>query len=188
MSTSAIKPELITHTIQNLQAAHNGEHNAHLRYLAFAKKADEEGYCQVAALFRAAARAECIHAENHARVIEKLGAKPNAPMEETPVRSTRENLMAAIEGETYERDIMYPEFLHIAEREKVPAAVRTFQYALEAETEHARLFADALGNLPKMTRKTAYYVCVVCGFTAEQADFSRCPVCNNPKERFEVIE
>lgn len=187
MSTSAAKTAVTTHTLQNLQEAHNGEHNAHLRYLAFAKKADEEGYAKVATLFRAAARAEFIHSENHARVIVKLGARPNAPMEETAVRSTRENLMTAIEGETYERDVMYPAFVKIAEREQLPAAVRTFQYALEAETEHARLFADALANLPAMTGKTAYYVCAVCGYTVEKAEFSRCPVCNNPREKFEIV-
>ncbi|MGH9523151.1 MAG: rubrerythrin family protein [Terriglobales bacterium] len=185
MSTAAVKSE--TATLKNLQAAYNGESNAHARYLVFAVKAAEEGFAGVASLFRAAARAEKIHANNHAVVIRKMNAEPQATIEAGPVRSTRENLMAAIEGETYERDVMYPEFIKIAQQENNPAAIRTFNYALEAETEHARLYADALAELPSHRGRTTYLVCAVCGFTAEKLEGARCPVCNNPKERFETV-
>ncbi|MHB8303849.1 MAG: rubrerythrin family protein [Acidobacteriaceae bacterium] len=94
-----------------MQAAFNGESNAHVRYLAFAKQADGEGYGEAASLFRAAARAEEVHASNHAAVIKEMGATPKATIESPEVKSTRENLEAAIKGETYERDIMYPAFL-----------------------------------------------------------------------------
>ena len=153
----------------------------------FARKADAEGYAGAASLFRAAARAEKIHADNHAAVLRKLNAEPQARIEASPVRSTSENLMAAIEGETYERDIMYPEFLKIAQQEKNAGAIRTFQFALEAETEHARLFEEALASLEMRRPRTTYLVCAVCGFTGEKLEGARCPVCNNPKERFESV-
>ena len=106
-----------TTTLQNMQAAFNGESNAHMRYLAFAEQADRENYGEVASLFRAAARAEGVHASNHAQVIKGMGAVPQAKLESPEVKSTRENLEAAIKGETYERDIMYPTFLKQARRD-----------------------------------------------------------------------
>ncbi len=174
-------------TLANLQAAYHGESNAHAKYLAFAAKADQEGYGCAASLFRAAARAEKIHADNHAAVIRKQGATPQCTIETVVVKSTAENLKVAIEGETYERDIMYPEFIKIAQQENNSAAIRTFNYALEAETEHARLYADALATLNTKKPKTTYMVCAICGYTAETLEGARCPVCNNPKEKFEVI-
>ena len=185
MSTAAVNTA--SATLANLQAAYNGESNAHARYIEFARKADAEGYAGVASLFRAAARAENIHAENHAAVIRKMNAQPCAKIEATPVRSTRENLMAAIEGETYERDVMYPEFVKVAQLEKNAAAIRTFNFALEAETEHARLYAEALAALESRRPRLTYLVCAVCGFTAEKLEGARCPVCSNPKERFESV-
>lgn len=185
MSTTAVKTTPAT--LSNLQAAYNGESNAHARYVEFAKKADAEGFAGVASLFRAAARAEEIHAANHAVVIRKMGAQPTAVIEKTIIRATRENLMTAIDGETYERDIMYPEFIRVAQQEKNTAAIRTFNFALEAETEHARLFADALGALATKKPAMKYFVCAICGYTAERLDAERCPVCSNPKEKFEIV-
>lgn len=185
MSTAAVKTT--SATLTNLQTAYNGESNAHVRYLEFAIKADAEGFAGVASLFRAAGRAEEIHAHNHAAVIRKLGAEPTAKIEKVQVRSTRENLLAAIDGETYERDVMYPEFIKVAQQEKNTAAIRTFNFALEAEAEHARLYADALAELNAKKPKTKYMVCAICGYTAEKLDGERCPVCNHPKEKFEVV-
>ena len=104
-------------TLDNLQAAFNGESNANAKYLAFSKKAAEEGYGQVASLFKAAARAEEIHAANHAVVIKKLGGVPKADVKTPEVKTTSENLKVAISGETYERDTMYPEFLAKARKD-----------------------------------------------------------------------
>jgi len=112
-----------TTTLDNLQAAFHGESNANARYLAFAWKADEEGYGRVASLFRAAAKAEEIHARNHAAVIEKMGGKAILTLEPIKVNTTAENLKVAVEGEVYERDIMYPEFIEAAKRENATAAV-----------------------------------------------------------------
>ena len=104
----------------------NGESNAHARYLAFAEKADEEGYTGVGSLFRAAAHSEEIHAANHAKVIKSLGAAPKADVKAPEAKTTAENLKAAIAGETYERDVMYPEFVSKAKAEGNSDAVRSF--------------------------------------------------------------
>ena len=177
-----------TKTLDNLQAAYNGESNAHARYLAFAQKADEEGYGKAATLFRAAARAEEIHAQNHAVVIRDLGAEPKAVIEPAVVKSTRENLQAAIAGETYERDTMYPDFLAAAKAEGVRSALQTLNYAKTAEAEHAKLYQAALDKLDEMKGKgDNYYVCTVCGMTVKVVDFAKCPSCFNPKDKYVAV-
>ncbi len=178
-----------TKTLDNLQAAFNGESNAHARYLAFAEKADQEQYGEVASLFRAAAKAEDVHAANHAAVIKKMGGTPQAKIDAPVVNSTKENLEAAIKGESYERDTMYPEFLKQARADQNRDAVQTLNYAKTAEAEHARLYSDALNNLPKLKGSKAkdYYVCVVCGYTTPQLDFSRCPSCFSHKDKYEKV-
>lgn len=185
MATTGIKPS--DKTLENLQAAFNGESNANAKYTAYAKKADEDGYHKVASMFRAAARAEKIHAESHARVIKRMGAEPVAKIETPHVGSTSENLKDAIAGETYEKDVMYPNFIAEAEKSGNAAAVRTFKGALAAEVEHARLYTELLNNLENSKVKTTYYVCPICGFTADKLTFERCPVCNAPGEKFEKI-
>jgi rubrerythrin len=176
-------------TLDNLQAAFNGESNAHASYLAFAAKADEEGFAPVASLFRAAARAEEHHARNHAKVIRKLGATPAAIIELPPVKSTRENLEAAIRGETYERDVMYPNFIAKAQKDGIAEAVSTFQLAQAVEAEHAQLYAEALKSLESLRggEPVVYYVCPYCGSTTAKAGFGLCPVCSTPEEEFEEI-
>lgn len=176
-------------TLQNLQSAFNGESNAHARYLAFAKQADKEGYGEVASLFRAAARAEKVHAMNHAAVIEELGGTASSDVKEPVVKSTRENLEEAVNGESYERDTMYPEFLKQARIDRNSRAVRTLNLAKSAESEHAKLYAAALSNLEKLkgSKSTAYYVCPVCGFTSQKPNFEKCPSCFTPKDDFEEV-
>lgn len=174
--------------LDNLQTAFNGESNAHARYLEFATKADQDGYGQVASLFRAAARAEQIHAANHAVVIRKLGATPQAKIEKPAVASTAENIQVAIKGEVYERDVMYPEFLKQARAERNADAIETFSFAKNAETEHARLYTEASGNLANLKGGgVTYYVCSVCGYTTTKMDFQKCPSCFNPKEKYVVV-
>ena len=175
-----------TPTLNNLQAAFNGESNAHNRYLLFAKQAETEGYGEVASLFRAAAQAEQVHAGNHAQVIKKLGAVPAAKIETPAVKSTRENLQAAIEGETYEYDSMYPAFLKQARAEGNHDAIRTLNLAKTAEVEHAKLYRKALQTLDSLKGSTAkgYFVCPTCGFTVAEVDFANCPSCFTSKEKF----
>jgi len=178
-----------TRTIDNLQTAYNGESNARARYLAFAEKANQEGYGEVASLFRAAAKAEQTHAANHAEVIKKMGGTPQANIETPVAKSTKENLEAAIKGESYERDTMYPEFLKEARAEGNKDALQTFNYAKTAEAEHAKLYTEALNNLPRLKGSTAkdYFVCTVCGYTTAKVDFSKCPSCFSHKDKYEKV-
>jgi rubrerythrin len=177
-------------TLANLQAAYDGESNAHARYLAFAQKADAEGYAQVASLFRAAARAEQIHLTNHAAVIRQMGAEPHAILEMPVVRSTKENLEAsANKGEAYERDTMYPGFIMQAQIEDNGAAVQTFEFARNAEAQHFRLFIEALENLDTMkTPGHAYYVCTVCGYTLADLPSRDCVSCSSSREKYEAVK
>lgn len=178
-----------TTTLENMQAAYNGESNAHNRYVAFAKQADGEGYGEVASLFRAAARAEEIHASNHATVIRKLGAVPQVRLEAPDVRSTRDNLQAAVKGECYERDTMYPDFLKQARAEGNRDAVRSLNLAKTAEAEHAKLYTQALQNLGSLkgSKSKGFFVCPICGYTTSDINLVSCPSCFTPKERFERI-
>lgn len=177
-----------TSTLENLQEAFNGESNAHHRYLAFAAQADVEGFAQVASLFRATAKAEEFHARNHAEVIRTMGAQPRWTIEKPLVKSTRENLQAAMDGEIYERDRMYPPMIDEAKASRHPEAVRTFMYALKTEAEHARLFEGALKNIDKMKKTTTYYVCNVCGYTVASLNFLRCLVCGHSKADYIAVE
>ena len=176
-------------TLDNLQAAFNGESNAHASYLSFAAKADAEGFAPVASLFRAAARAEEHHARNHSEVIRKLGATPVAVIAPPYMESTRENLETAVKGETYERDVMYPTFIAKAREDGENEAVNTFQLALAVEAEHAQLYAEALKNLESLRggKPVVYYVCPFCGSTTATAGFDLCPVCSTPEDEFEEI-
>ncbi len=177
-----------TKTLENLQTAFDGESNANAKYLAFAKKADEEGYQKVASLFRAAARSEEIHKNNHAAVITKMGSVPTADIKVVETKSTAENLKGAIEGETYERDKMYPGFLAEARSSGYKDALRTFNFAKMAEGEHAKLYAEALANLDAWKGdKTTFFVCSTCGFTTTDSGLAKCPVDFTPREEFEAI-
>jgi rubrerythrin len=175
-------------TLANLLAAFNGETNAHHRYLAFAAKADQEGYGKVASLFRAAARAEEIHARNHAAVIKALGGTAKADVKTPEVKTTRENLAVAIQGETYEFQKMYPEFIAQAKTANNRQAIRTFSGAMEAEIGHAKAYQDALDHLDQWKGgKKEFYVCPVCGYTVDKLDFDKCPVCTAPREKFVTV-
>jgi rubrerythrin len=181
-------------TVQNLLSAFEGESNAHAKYTAFAVKADEDGVHGAASLFRAAARAEQIHAANHARVIKQLGGEATCEIHAVEVKSTLENLKAALGGEQYEIDTMYPGFLEEATARNITAAIRTFHGALEAEKTHARLYGEAVALLQGgkldawIGTARDFYVCPVCGYTSEtEEEHERCPVCNCPWERFEII-
>jgi rubrerythrin len=176
-------------TLRNLQAAFEGESNAHARYSAFAVKADAEGLHGAASLFRATARAEQIHAQNHARVIRQMGAEPVAAIQPVQVKSTLDNLNEARAGERYEIDSMYPEFIREAKSHDSIQAVRTFEWAMEAEKTHARLFSEAIAVLDTgwLIAARNFYVCAACGYTSETPEAERCPTCNLQWEKFEVV-
>ena len=182
-------------TIENLLAAYKGESNAQAKYTAFAVKADADGLRGAASLFRACARAEQIHAANHARVIKQLGGEAKCKIHAVEVKTTLENLKTALAGETYEVETMYPGFLEEATARENTAAIRTFHGAMEAEKTHARLYSEAIA-LVEAGKKDAwvnatrtFYVCPVCGYTSESPEeHDRCPVCNCLWERFETIQ
>jgi rubrerythrin len=144
-------------------------------------------------LFRAAALAEQIHAANHARVIRQLGGEAIAEIHPVEVESTLENLKTALKGEQYEIESMYPGFLKEAKARVNTTAARTFEWALEAEKTHARLFFEAIdlmeGGTPGSWLEASrdFYVCAACGYTSETKEAERCPVCNLVWERFEVV-
>lgn len=175
-------------TLENLQAAYNGESNAKAKYEAFAKKADEEGYAAVAALFRAAAVAEGIHAAAHAKVIKSFNAEPQATIAAPEVKSTKENLEAALGGENYERLKMYPEFIELAKKEGHAQAVKSFTRAMKSETEHARMYKAALDNLEAWKASKTFLVCPECGYTTDNGNFKKCPVCSVPRKKFMEIK
>lgn len=194
MSTVAV-PSL-EQTLKNLLNAFNLESNTSARYTSFALKADEEGLLRIGSLFRAVARAEHIHAANQAGIIHRMSSKPKFNVEPLEVKSTAENLKAAIAGETHEVDVMYPAYLQQAEVQGLHKARRTFKMCIEAERDHARLFTNALEHLQQgegkeaamLTHPGVYYVCPECGFTATKTLLDHCPVCNHSRDEFELIE
>lgn len=161
-------------TEKNLKEAFAGESQANRKYLAFAKKAEEEGYPQVAKLFRAAAEAETIHALNH---LKELGE----------VKSTKENIESAINGESYEFQNMYPKMIEEAAAEGKDNAVRSFHLANEVEKVHHALYQKALENLGQ-NPEVDYYVCQVCGNTVESEPPETCPICGAPRKMFKKID
>lgn len=164
-------------TEDNLKAAFAGESQANRRYTAFARKAEQEGLKQVAKLFRATAESETVHALNHLNVLRE-------------VKSTEENLKAAVEGETYEDTKMYPAFIKEAEKENNQTAVISFGGANATEKIHAQYYKKALEAVEKGSdlQPEDYFVCQVCGYTAEGEAPDNCPICNAPKEKFKKIE
>lgn len=156
-------------TLQNLMAAFAGESQANRKYTAYAKKAEAEGKINAAKLFRAASDAEAIHAQKHLEVAGKILA-------------TSENLVDAENGEKYEFESMYPEFLKVAEEEGNKDAIRTFTFAMEAEKVHAKLYREALENIYE-TEEVFYYLCPVCG-NIEKAVPEKCSICGAPGSKF----
>jgi rubrerythrin len=161
-------------TMQNLQAAYGAESHAQARYLAFAEKADAEGYGAAASLFRAATRASQIHSTKLADVIRELGGIPHVDVQQVAVRSAKGNLAASVSRDEG-RDIPYANFIKTAQREGVFAAVSTFEYAQKAQAQSIHLFADAQQHLERMRGGSrAYYVCSTSGFTVATLDPMYC--------------
>ena len=162
-------------TEKNLLEAFAGESQANRKYLAFAKKADNEGHPQAAKLFRAAAAAETVHAHAHLRALGGIG-------------STEENLKEAVSGEIHEFKSMYPPMIDDAREEGKKAAERSFTFANAVEEIHANLYQKALDNLDNPDDVDCYYVCSVCGFTVENEPPEKCPVCGANKNAFLKVD
>lgn len=164
-------------TKENLQAAFAGESQANRKYLFFADKADKEGQPQIARLFRAAAEAETVHARNHLTVLQGI-------------KSTADNVKAAISGEHYEFTKMYPEFIKQAKADKDAKAEKSFSDANAVEEIHHRLYEEAAKALEsgKKLKEGSYYVCPVCGNTVLGAAPGKCPICNTLGSKFKRID
>ena len=164
-------------TDKDLQDAFAWESQANRKYLAFSKKAEQEGHKRAAKMFRAAAAAETIHAHNHLR---ELGA----------VKSTRENLDEAINGESYEFQTMYPGMIEDARSEVRQGALRSFEYANAVEKIHAALYRKVLESIEKDKGREAedFHVCQVCGYTVEGEAPDECPVCKSKKRAFMKVD
>ncbi len=160
-------------TEENLRNAFSGECQAHIKYLAFADKAEKENFRNVARLFKANSYAEQIHATNHLRILSGIS------------RSV-ENLQAAIEGETFEVEQMYPTYVSVAQEQNEPGAETMTKWALESEKIHAHLYKKAKEAVDqgRDVDLETIHVCQVCGFTAEGDVPEICPICGSPKEKF----
>jgi rubrerythrin len=160
-------------TQANLEAAFAGESQAHMKYMIFADRAEQQGLSEVARLFRAVSFAEQVHATGHFKVLGYLD-------------QTAENLQAAIGGETYEVEEMYPAFEAVAELQQEKNAVRSDKWALEAEKVHAGLYEQARQAVISGKDATvgAIHICEVCGWTVEGEAPERCPLCGSKRERF----
>ena len=164
-------------TNDNLKEAFAGESQANRKYLAFAKKAEEDGYKQVAKLFRAAAEAETVHALAHLRA---LGG----------IKDTVSNLEEAVAGENHEFKEMYPGFIAQAEEESQSAALATLKNANAVEEIHHGLYQEALASVKSGAdlAERKIWVCPVCGNTVMDTPPERCPICNVPGDKFSEIE
>jgi len=161
-----------TKTLKNLKAGFVAESQANLRNLAFAMKAEQEGYSQVARLFRAIAEAESVHAFNHFRLLDA-------------VSSTQENLESAFERENLAAST-YPQFIREANEEGNTSVATILGYSRDVEKGHAKLYKKALAHT-MAEEETEYYVCQVCGYVSDGVLPDVCPICGAPKEKFRKV-
>jgi len=167
----------MSNTLDNLSKAFSGESQASRKYIAFAEKAEREGYRQIAKLFRAASESENVHARNDILIMKEIG-------------STKENLKKAIEGETYEYTEMYADFIDQAEKDGRKDALKVFQDSKETEEYHASYYKEALEKVIQNEDLSPrdYYVCRTCGFSAEYEAPDKCPICGTKKNGFEKVD
>lgn len=165
----------MANTNDNLKEAFAGESQAFQKYTSFAEAAEKEGLPNIARLFRTTAQAERIHAAGHFSALDGVG-------------TTAENLKAAIDGETYEYEEMYPPMLAKAQEEGHKAK-RMFGFAVEAEEVHAKLYALALAAAEKGEdlAETDFHLCPVCGHIEFGTPPEKCPVCGMPASKYVTV-
>ena len=161
-------------TDENLKQAFAGECQASVRYMAFAEKAEVDGFPGLAKLFRAASKAEMAHALSHLRA-------------SRVVNETAANLEAAVEGETFEFKQMYPAMVKDAVQENEIDARHSFEYAMSIEMVHAKLFKKAMEE-EILNSEANYYVCPVCGHTVRGKAPKKCPYCGVDEKKFIEIQ
>jgi rubrerythrin len=178
-------------TTDELLAAYKGEATASSKYMAYALKAEQEHYPRLALLFKAVAESEMIHVNNHKAVLKESGIKVPPIYPQYSVKSTRENLLDALKGETYEGNIMYLEFLIDADKAGNQLAIISFNYALKNERKHRVMFEKALAAFDSNTLNSlseVYYVCITCGNTYDVKPLTRCGFCLTGVEKFIKIK
>jgi len=162
-------------TNENLKEAFAGESQAYQKYTSFAEAAEKEGLPNIARLFRTTAEAERVHAAGHFKALDGVG-------------DTAANLEAAIGGETYEFEEMYPPMLEqaVAEGHK---AKRMFKFAVEAERVHAVLYSKALeaARDGKDLTEVEFHLCPVCGHIEFGKAPENCPICGAPESKFKQV-
>ena len=178
-------------TIENMKNAFKGETTAHAKYAAFSKKAEEEGYTQIAMLFKAASGAELIHANNHKVVLQRMGEDIPSVTPEFTVGSTMENLKNAIEGESYEFNTMYPNFIKDANAAGNYMAQISLTYAYKVEQKHRDFYKTALkalenGNVSSLP--SVYYLCPTCGNTYATTAPARCEISMTDSKLFIKVD
>lgn len=189
-TTTKEKMDAGTKTIENMQSAYKGEKTATAKYEAFSKKAEEEGYHNIALLYNAVSAAENIHARNHKAVIEDAGATVLVIIPEYKVKTTKENLSDDINGEAYEANTMYPDFLKTAEIADNQIAFLSLSYAMKTELKHKHFFEQALGDINSNTLNilpSKYFVCPACGDTYTNAP-KHCDFSLTSSDEFIVFE
>ena len=178
-------------TVENLKAAITGETTASAKYAAYAKKAKEEKFDKIAELFEAASRAESIHARKHTSVLLNMGEKMDPITPRFAVQSTRENILDAIKGESYEVSTMYPDFIKKAREEGKDDAAGSFDYAFQVEKVHHGLYQAALAALDRNDftgLADSYAVCPVCGNTVAGIAPANCEICGVPGAEFIILK
>ncbi|HOB51140.1 MAG TPA: rubrerythrin family protein [Acidobacteriota bacterium] len=161
-------------TEENLKAAFAGESQAHMKYLAFSRKAEAEGKPNVARLFAAASYAEQVHATAHLRVLKGVGG-------------TADNLGAAMAGEAFEVEEMYPAYIAAADAQEEKAAKTAFHRAMDAEVVHHQLYSRAKQAVEagRDAEIGPVWVCEACGHTVEGTEPpDQCPLCQARKDKY----
>ncbi|GFZ79573.1 hypothetical protein GCM10011531_06780 [Aquaticitalea lipolytica] len=178
-------------TIQHMKDAFKGETTANAKYAAFSKKAEEEGYPEIAILFKAASGAELIHANNHKVVLQRMGEEIPVVTPEFTVGSTMENLKNAIDGESYEFNTMYPNFIKDANAAGNYMAQISLTYAYKVEQKHRDFYKTALkaleeGNVSSLP--SVYYLCPTCGNTYATTAPARCEISMTDSKLFIKVD
>ncbi|WP_170827286.1 rubrerythrin family protein [Arcticibacter eurypsychrophilus] len=174
-------------TTENMLAAFKGETTASAKYAAYSKKAEQEGYHQIALLFKAASTSENIHANNHKAVLQESGTVLPTIKPEFTIKSTKENLEDAIKGETYEVTTMYPDFITTANTANNQMALISLNYAYKTEKKHKVMYTTALIALNNKTDKnlpSVFYICSTCGNTYETTAPARCGISMTSSDKF----
>lgn len=178
--------EVRSRTTIDLEEALNGEATATAKYAAFAEQAAKDGFPQIEALFKATSKAESIHVKNHLNALHNIGVKDYQPkVDAYQVKTTAENLQAAVAGEEYEFKYMYPPYMRDAENDYQDEALLSFKYARSAEISHAQIYSKMLAGIktPK-SLPTVFLVCPTCGMVYSDQRTTPCELCNSQSDQF----